>query len=66
MGVTTRLSIPVLGLYEFYFANPQSITYIIPSIVKLVSAMFVARTTFLAPLGVGIKILACWSDGKDE
>jgi hypothetical protein len=29
-----------------------------PSIVKLVSAIFVAKTTFLAPLGVGINILA--------
>jgi len=52
-------------LNEFYLANPQSITYIIPSIVRLVSAIFVAKTTFLAPCGVLIKILAYYSEGKE-
>ena len=57
-GVTIRLSIPDLGLNEVYFSKPQSITYIIPSIVNEVSAIFVARMTFLAPGGVGINIFA--------
>ena len=36
-----------------------------PSIVIVdVSAMFVARTIFLAPSGVGSKILACISLGR--
>ena len=35
-----------------------------PSIVIDVSAMFVARTTFRAPSGVGSKILACISLGR--
>jgi len=38
----------------------------IPSIVKDVSAIFVASTTFLAPGGVGSKILAYISDGRVE
>lgn len=33
-----------LGLNTFYFANPGSMTYVIPSIVKDVSAMLVAIT----------------------
>jgi hypothetical protein len=41
-------------------------TYIMPLIVNDVSAMLVAITTFLAPGGVGSKILACMSDGKVE
>jgi len=53
MGVTIKLSIPVRGLYEVYLANPQSITYMIPSIVSEVSAIFVANTTFRLPFGVG-------------
>ena len=36
----------------------------IPSIVKEVSAIFVAIITFLAPGGVGKKISAYLSDGK--
>ena len=63
-GTTTREAIPVLGLYEFCFTNPGSITNTTPSMVIDVSAMFVARTTFLAPSGVGSKILACISLGK--
>lgn len=59
-----RDSIPVLGLYEVCFPKPLSITYIIPSIVKEVSAMLVAKITFLLPGGQGSKILACKSDGK--
>lgn len=36
-------------------------TYFMPSIVREVSAMLVAMTTFRAPGGVGSKILACMS-----
>jgi hypothetical protein len=36
-----------------------SSTHLMPSIVRDVSAMLVASTTFLAPGGVGSKILAC-------
>ena len=64
IGVTTKLSIPERALYVFCLLNPQSTTYVIPSIVKLVSAIFVARTTFLDPFGVASKIFACWSDGR--
>ena len=46
--------------------NPQSITYTIPSIVRDVSAILVAKTTLRAPLGVGSKILAYISEGKVE
>lgn len=46
IGLTKRLSTRILGLYTFYLLNPGSITYTIPSIVKLVSAMFVATMHF--------------------
>jgi len=58
MGVTIKLSIPVLGLKVVCLENPLSMTYIILSIVNEVSAIFVANTIFLDPLGVGSKILA--------
>lgn len=64
MGVTIKLSIPVLGLKVVCFENPPSITYIILSIVNDVSAIFVAKTIFLDPFGVGSKILAYKSEGK--
>src|ERR1700722_10339633 len=63
-GTTTNDDIPVLGLYEFCLTKPGSITKTTPSMVIDVSAIFVARTTFLAPGGVGSKILACMSLGK--
>ena len=47
-----------------YLEKPASITKIILSIVSEVSAIFVAITTFLAPFGVGSKILAYKSVGK--
>lgn len=53
IGVTIRLSIPVLGLYAVCLTKPQSMTNTILSMVKDVSAMLVASTTFLAFLGVG-------------
>src|SRR5216684_3359708 len=63
-GTTTRLDIPVLGLYEFCLTKPGSMTNTTPSIVIDVSAIFVASTTFRAPSGVGSNILACMSLGK--
>jgi len=63
-GTTIKDDIPVRGLYEFCLTNPGSMTKTTPSIVIDVSAMFVASTTFLAPSGVGSKILACISLGK--
>lgn len=53
-----KLSILENGLNCVCLTNPLSITYPIPSIVKLVSAMFVANTTFLWFSGVLIKALA--------
>jgi len=41
-----RASMPDRGLYDFCFENPGSITYTIPSIVRDVSAIFVARITY--------------------
>lgn len=63
-GTTISEDMPVLGLYEFCLTKPGSITKTTPSIVIEVSAMFVANTTFLAPSGVGSKILACISLGR--
>ena len=57
---------PVLGLKLFCLQNPGSMTYTMPSIVMEVSAMLVAKTTFLTPSGVGSKISACFSDGSVE
>lgn len=59
-----REDMPVLGLYEFCFTNPGSMTNTTPSIVIEVSAIFVAKTTFRAPSGVGSNILACISLGR--
>ncbi len=64
IGVTTRLETPVRGLYALCLLKPGSTTYVMPSIVSDVSAMLVARTTFLAPGGVGSKMRACISEGR--
>ena len=61
-----RLSIPVLGLYAVCLTKPQSMTNTILSIVKEVSAMLVAKTTFRAFRGVGSNILDCISEGNPE
>jgi hypothetical protein len=72
IGETRRDSILNLGLYIFCFANPGSITYTIPSIVREVSAIFVATTHFLpgTPLlflgGAGSKILCYYAGGSVE
>jgi hypothetical protein len=47
MGLTSKLSTLSLGLYTFYFENPGSTTYTMPSIVREVSAIFVEITHFL-------------------
>ena len=52
-GVMMRDSIPVLALYEFCLLKPGSMTYMMLSMVKEVSAMLVAKTTLRAPGGVG-------------
>ncbi len=43
---------------------PVSMTYLTPGIVIDVSAMFVARMTFLHPEGAGLKAFICLLDGK--
>ncbi len=48
MGDTSKDSTLILGLYTFCLANPGSITYTMPSMVKEVSAMLV-DTTILRP-----------------
>lgn len=63
-GTTYNDSIPVEGLKDVYLTNPQSTTYMILSIVILVSAILVANTTFLHPFGVGSNILIYYSLGK--
>lgn len=45
IGVTTSDSIPVLALQLFCLQNPGSMTYIMPLIVRDVSAIFVAKIT---------------------
>lgn len=47
IGLTSKLSTLILGLNTFCLLNPGSITYTTPSIVILVSAIFVEITIFL-------------------
>ena len=63
-ATTYNDSIPVRGLKVVYLQNPQSMTNKIFSMVMEVSAMLVAITTFLEPLGVGSKILTYYSLGS--
>jgi len=49
---------------EFTLTKPESITYLIPSMVTDASAMLVAKITFLVSLGGGSKINCCSSGGK--
>lgn len=46
-----------------FLTMPLSMTYLIPPMVTLVSAMFVLITTFLVPGGVGAKTAICWMLG---
>ena len=48
-----RFTMPVLGLYIFYFTKPQSITKPIPLIVTEVSATLVENTTLRTSSGGG-------------
>lgn len=47
MGETNNDSTLSLGLKTFYLEKPGSMTKVMPSIVKDVSAIFVAMTIFL-------------------
>ena len=58
IGLISRDSIHVRGLYDLILQKPGSITYFIPSMVNEVYAILVARTTLRAPSGVGSNILA--------
>lgn len=64
IGVTCKESIPIRGLKTFNLQYPQSITYLIPSIVREVSAMLVETTHFREPGGVFSKIRAWKEDGQ--
>lgn len=72
MGDTSRDSTLSLGLKTFYLANPGSITYVIPSIVRDVSAILVAITILRPgiPLrlggGAASKIFYCRLGGRVE
>jgi len=46
IGVTYKASIPILGLYTLSLQYPESITYLTPSKVNEVSAIFVATMHF--------------------
>jgi hypothetical protein len=48
------------------FALPQSMTYLIPGIVKDVSATLVATTTRRVPVGGGSNTFICFSVGSKE
>ena len=50
IGDTRSDSTRIRGLYTFCFAKPGSMTYTMPSMVRLVSAMLV-DTTILRPAG---------------
>jgi len=63
MGDTSRLSTLILGLYTFCFANPGSITYTMPSMVRDVSAMLV-ETTILRPAGPPSRPGGAWWVGE--
>jgi hypothetical protein len=48
------------------FALPQSMTYLIPGIVRDVSATLVATTTRRVPAGGGSNTFICFSVGSKE
>lgn len=50
---------PARGLNVICFESIESTTYLMPDIVRLVSAMFVATTHFLDVLGS--RALLCWA-----
>jgi hypothetical protein len=53
-----------LGLNPRNFAKPQSMTYLIPGIVILVSAILVDKMTFLVFSGAGSNTFCCCEGGK--
>src|SRR5690606_17246929 len=55
----TRRERPDLGSNREVLPNPLSTTIDMPSMVKLVSAMDVANTTFLFPFGWGMMAACC-------
>ena len=57
---------PILGLKTLSLQYPVSTTYITPSSVRLVSAMFVETTHFRAPPSASWKIFAWRSAGSCE
>ena len=48
------------------FALPQSMTYLIPGMVRDVSATLVATTTRRVPVGGGSNTFICFSVGSKE
>ena len=63
---TCSASIPIRGLKTLNLQYPESITNLMPSTVRLVSAMFVAITHLRLPSGAGSKMSACRSPGNSE
>lgn len=64
IGWSSKDSTPILGLNPRNFASPQSITYLIPGIVILVSAILVARMIFRVFAGAGSNTFCCCEGGK--
>ena len=54
-SLTSKVVIFLAGSKDGSFTMPESTTILIPSIVSDVSALFVAKTIFLFPLGVRSK-----------
>jgi hypothetical protein len=54
-----------LPTHRFSLHFPESMTYLTPGMVTLVSAMLVARMTFRAPFGAGTNICDCCEDGSE-
>ncbi len=55
---------PLVGSNTLRRSRPLSMTIRTPSIVKLVSAMFVASTTLRRPGFGGAKAASCWLAGS--
>ena len=60
MGVTTSASMPIEGLKTFSLQKPESTTYLMPSTVSDVSAMFVQTTHLRIPFGVFANTSDCF------
>ena len=73
MGLTSKDSTRMRGLYTFCLLKPGSMTYTIPSMVRDVSATFVLTTTFrpggpptTRGPGAAENIFLCCAGGSDE